>query len=133
MAPVDHFDVDDVEVEEAVSCTFTLNGRLWSCKSRDEIDARVLDQIGTGGMQVGPFFTGILVDADVVDFAALVADRNFPMPLGKMVRLMEFLSEQVLNRPTVRPSLSQSGPKPTKRTSGGVSSSPATQRRRSAS
>lgn len=133
MAAVDHFDADDVEVPEAVSCTFTLNGRSWSCKSRDEIDARILDQIAMGRVQVGEFFTGVLVEADVTDFAALTADRQFPMPTGRVVKLMEFLSEQILNRPTVRPSLSQSGPKPTKRTSGAGSSSAGTQRRRSAS
>jgi hypothetical protein len=134
MAAVEHFDADEVELDTTVSCTFTLNGRDWSCRNRDEVDARIAGALlGNGAVNVAELFSGLLVDDDVDDFVALLNGGDFPLPIKRTQALMEFLSEQVMNRPTVRPKSSGTGPQPTKRTSGAVSSSQGTRRARSAS
>jgi hypothetical protein len=134
MSAVEHFDADDVELDTTVTCTFTLNGRDWSCRNRDEVDARIVGaMLGNGAVRIDEFFSAILIPDDIPDFVALLNGPDFPLPSKKVRALMEFLSEQVLNRPTVRPRSSGDGPPPTKRTSAAASSSAATPRRRSAS
>jgi hypothetical protein len=131
-----HFDADAVECDDEVTVTFRLNGREWSCRNRDVIDARIAAAlIGNVAMSISisDLFAGILVPEDVEEFTALLASPEFPLPLRKTRGLLEFLTAQILNRPTVRPSSSGDGPRSTEATSGGGSPSAGTRRRRSAS
>lgn len=134
MSEVENFDFDAAadEIEKVVQCTFTLKGRTWRCRSRDEIDAQKVNAIVGGRLTDFEFFQAVLVEEDVQDFAALLASADTPLPFGATTRLVEFMVAEVLNRPTERPASSESGPRKTKRTSGGVSSSAATQQQRSA-
>lgn len=133
MGEVENFDVDAVEPEKVIQCTFTLNGRKWRCRSRDEIDGRKVDAIIGGRLTDFEFFKTVLVEEDVEDFAALLASPDIPLPLAKTTVLVEFLVKEVLNRPTERPVSSEAGPRNTRRTSEESSSSAATRRQRSAS
>lgn len=133
MAPPEYFDYDAVEVDDTVSCIFKMDGRDWSCRNRDLIDARIADaMLGNGGVTIGAFFSEILIPEDVEDFLALVNSDDFPMPVKKVQALMEFLSEKIMNRPTVRPVSSGRGSPNTRAISEEVSSSRVTPRRRSA-
>lgn len=128
------FDADAVEVDDSISCQFKLNGHTWSCRNRDEVDARIAGAIlENGSLNVGQFFSQILIPEDRADFMALLNGDDFPLPLKRTQELMEFLTEQVMNRPTVPPDSSGPGRPPTPVTSEGRSSSRDTPRRRSAS
>lgn len=133
-AELENFDFDAAAeaIEKIVQCTFTLKGRTWRCRSRDEIDAQKIDAIIGGRLTDFEFFQTVLVDEDVADFAALLTS-GVPLPLGATTRLVEFLVKEVLNRPTERPASSQDGPLNTKRMSEESSSSADTRRQRSAS
>lgn len=134
MAEPAYFDADAVEVSDEVSCTFKLNGREWSCRDRDRIDARIVGAVlGNGTMNVLQFFTEVLIPEDSEAFAEKLNAPDFPLPLARTQRLMEFLVEQILNRPTVPLGSSGGGRQTTRATSGESSSSRATRRQRSAS
>lgn len=132
MAPT-FFDADAVEVDDSISCQFKLNGHTWSCRNRDEIDARIAGAIlENGALNVGQFFSQILIAEDRDDFAALLDSDDFPLPLKRTQELMEFLTEQLMNRPTVPPGSSGLGRPTTPATSEELSSSRGIPRRRSA-
>jgi hypothetical protein len=130
---VENFDADAVEVDESISCTFKLNDRTWSCRNRDEIDARIAGAIlSNGALNVGEFFAQLLIPEEADEFMTLLKSDDFPLPLKRVQVLMEFLTEQVMNRPTVPPDSSGPGRLNTPATYEGRSSSRGTPRRRSA-
>lgn len=126
-------DLDAIEVPTEISITFRLDGRVWSCKHPDAIPSTVADMLATGRVQIGPFFTAVLVDEDAADFLDLITRPGTPLTVGRLQVLMETLVEEMADRPTRRSASSQHGPRSTARTSEAGSSSAGTRRVRSAS
>lgn len=133
MDDTDFYDADAVEIDDTISCKFKLNGYEWSCRNRDQVDLRIIGTVLDNGLvNVEDFFSKILIPEDREDFVALLRSDDFPLEMKKTQGLMEFLTEKILNRPTVRPAPSGRGSRPTSHTSEEVSSSRVTPRRRSA-
>ena len=91
-----------------LGCTFTLGGRKWHCRRREDIPrgmfVRIMNaedaEAGQKLVQIEPFFRDILVDEERDAFAALLSQEVLsPMTLRRYEELMQHLTEQVLNRP----------------------------------
>lgn len=125
-------DLDAIEVPDEPSVTFRLDGRTWACKDSEAIPATVVDMLGTGQVQIGPFMAAVLVPEDAEDFLALLNRPDCPLTIGRLQALIEPLSEKLLDRPTGRPALSRRGSRPTAVTSAAGRSSREQHRARSA-
>jgi hypothetical protein len=137
MSAAEPFDLDAIEIADTPaepSVVFRLDGRDWHCREREQLPVLVIEQLmGQGSLLVESFFRNLLIPAHVQDFVALLHRPDCPLTLPRAQSLMQHLSEQVLNRPTVRSGLSGRGPQKTGATSKGGLSSPATRRKRRAS
>lgn len=129
-----HVDLDELEIPEEPSVTFTLDGREWACKPRGAIPAFVVDGIlGAAPMRLDTIYRALLVEDQVDEFMALLARPDSPFGLTRMQKLAEKVTEAVLNRPTQRPVASQRGPLTTGATSRAGSSSRAGRSKKRAS
>jgi hypothetical protein len=128
-----HLDLDAEPINDEPSVVFRLNGRDWSCLSRDLIAAGDVENILSGRIRFEDFFNIVLVEEDREDFTKLLEKDSRAVSLTRYQRLSDELVSAVLLRPIVRSSSSTAGPQTTADTSKGASSSPATARRRRAS
>lgn len=119
----EHLDFDHDEVSEEPSVVFTLNGRDWSCVSRDVIAAEDAERLLLGRVQVGDFFNTVLVEEDREPFAKMLDENPKAVSLTRFQRLANVLVETIFERPTERSSSSTAGPQSTEATSKAVSSS----------
>jgi hypothetical protein len=112
-------DLDAVEGDgEPVesSCVFKLGGREWECRQPEEVPFGVIKSLVIGSetaegtiTQVDDFFRATLVPEQVDDFLAMLDNKETAktLTMGKLKPLMEFVAEQVLNRPTEPPAPSR--------------------------
>jgi hypothetical protein len=137
MAAVDipHFDLDAYQPDETPMATFTFAGESWKVRSRETMDAFVIEAATAGNAIRARLFFQAVVAPDQVDaFLALLDDpEKSGVNIGQVQFLHQRLVETISGRPTQRSGGSGSGRTATSRTSGGVSSSAATPRRRRAS
>lgn len=133
------FDADTIEAEDEVTFTFRLGGRVWSCRSQQDVPMHLMEQMGTaeddpkqGVLAVGAFFRAVLVEDQVDDFCELIEQRNSPLTLKKVQPIMDKASAAIFGRPTERSTGSSGGPRRTAGTSRAASSSRGTRRARSA-
>lgn len=133
MSDPEFFDADAVEIHEEPACTFKLGGREWTCRNRDTIETSVFEEVfGSPSARVREFFSMVLVPDQVDDFVDMIEAPDWEMPLGRIQQLSDFVTAQVLNRPTGPRERSGSGPRHNGRTSAAGSPSRATRRARSA-
>jgi len=124
-------DATEEEVKEP-SCTFTLGGRTWTCRNRDDVPWNLMQHIltvddeGTAVVVVEPFFRGALIPADVDAFVELLNDPASALTEAKVKPIVEFITAKVTGRPTKPSSGSRRGSGKRKRSSAGGSSSPDT-------
>ncbi|MCU1494875.1 MAG: hypothetical protein JWO62_2639 [Acidimicrobiaceae bacterium] len=123
------------ERDTTPSCEFKLGGKTWHCKAGTELP---LNLVGAGlasdttslHVQVGTFFEGVLVESEVDDFVAMIASPRSPLTMSNAMPLMQWVTEQLVKRPTKRPASSRGGSGSTKPRSVASSSSRATPKRR---
>lgn len=139
--PFRDFDVDE-EGQDArePSCSFRLGGREWQVKNAEDVPFGAVDRIlgaRNGGqdvvVEIGPFFQSVIVDEQVDDFMAMLADPRSKLTVGKVKPLLAYVAGIVLyGRPMTPVSDSGSGPAPTTQKSEAGSSSQVTARKRRA-
>jgi hypothetical protein len=139
----------------AHSGTFSLGGRTWKIRHRDDIpfeivkrlmgqtpaadgdsDAEQAERAREVVLQTGPFFEATIMPDEVPAFMAMFEDSKSPLTIGKLRPVMEYVSEVAFSegeRPTKPSRRSPAGRSATGRTSEAGSSSQATRRARSAS
>jgi hypothetical protein len=144
--PTPHQDFDAPSGKPKHSGTFTLGGRVWKIRSRDdvpfEIVRRLMGQAPTGPnateaeqaesarevvLQTGPFFEATIVPDEVDDFMKMFSDAKSAHTLGKLKPVMEYVSKVVFTeeeRPTKPSRRSPPGRLSTGATSEESSSSP---------
>jgi hypothetical protein len=152
-----HQDFDAPSGSPSYSGTFTLGGRVWKIRSRDDVPFEIvrrlmgqptLDRNASAEeqaesarevvMQTGPFFEATIVEDEVPDFMLMFSDPKSALTLGKLKPVMEYVSKIVFTedeeqRPTKPLRRSQPGRLATGATSEGSSSSRAIPRKASAS
>lgn len=151
-----HMDFDAPTGEApAFSGTFTLGGRTWKIRHRDDIPFEIVKRLmGQASqaeakgdaeqaararevvMQTGPFFQATIVPEEVKDFMTMFEDPSSPLTIGKLRPVMEYVSQVAFSeeeRPTVPSKTSRPGRSTTGATSKVASSSRGTRRTRSAS
>lgn len=113
---------------------FTLGGRTWTCRVKDDVPWNLVHTVfsvnddGEVLIQVEPFFRGVLIPADVDAFLEMVNAPDSALTEGNAPKVMEYVAEKVLGRPTEPSANSSAGPKPRGRSSKAGSSSPDTPR-----
>lgn len=134
-----HLDLDDRE-EHPASAVFTLAGRDWYTRSREDVPfgvaAKLMRAMRSGDEgelveQIGPFFQAVLMPGQYVAFQAVVDDPESPLTLESFQKLAQWVTEKVMGVPTAPPSGSALGRKATGSNSKAVSSSRGTRRRAS--
>ena len=127
----DDFDpAPDATVEP--SYRFKLGGRVWSCRPVGQVPWNLarqvfsLDDDGTFGIVVEPFFRGVLIPAEVDAFLEMLNAADSPLTEENAEPLMQKVTEKVFARPT-KPSAG-SGKQRRRRSSAAGSSSPDTPR-----
>jgi hypothetical protein len=115
------FDALGSETEaEGPSCTFTLGGRIWSCKQPKDVPYAVIKKLtrddgGDTSVRVDGFFQAVLVDEDVDDFMLMLDEpKQSKVTLGNIQPIMEYVTAKVLNRPTTPRSPSRSARRSTR-------------------
>jgi hypothetical protein len=129
---ITHFDFDKGS-KGTPSCSFTLGGREWHCRSANEIpwsftrDLMLSDADDqsprTAVTRIDKLFRGILIPSEVEDFMTMVDAPDSAMTVEKLNPVVEFITKEVLRRPTPRSSASQPGSPRTRTTSKRGSSS----------
>lgn len=137
------------------SGTFTLGGRLWKIRHRDDIPFEIVkrlmgqEQVDENAsqeeqaaqarevvMQTGPFFEATIIPDEVDDFMEMLDSPKSPLTIGNLRPIMEHVSTVAFSEDEARPTKSsrpsRSGRLQTGRTSEDGSSSPATTQRASA-
>lgn len=115
------------------SCEFRLGGRVWHCKNGSRIPWVLVEpaMIGEIKTQVGAFFEMVIVPDEKDEFLAMISDPGSDaLTASNALPLMQWITEQVMKRPTKRPASSRGGPRTTARKSGGNSSSRDTPKQR---
>ena len=122
------------------SCTFTLAGRVWSCRNADDVPFDLARRIFTaqlGGkvsefyQQLGPFLQAMIAEKDWPDFEALMNQPGSPITTGVVGDLVPFMVSQVIGLPTAPSKPSRTGRQTTGSKSRAASSSRATRRKAS--
>lgn len=113
MGETPHRDFDAEPLEPLPpSCTFTLGGRTWTCRNSDDVpfgQVQALFSAGSAGelaIQIGPFFTSVLIPEDGPAFLEMLAEPSSAMTQRKLQPIIEYLTEVVLGFPTSPPSSS---------------------------
>lgn len=125
------------DVDRRPSCEFELGGRVWHARNANDVPITLINSAmnpdASGGfeIQVAFFFERAIVPAEVDAFMEMIHGPRSPLNAANVVPLMNFISEQVMKRPTVRPSRSAGGSLKTGQKSKDASSSRATTRRAS--
>lgn len=110
MAPT-HIDFDAKRAESAHECpfSFTLGGRDWHCRDKDDVPLSVVlsatagEGQTLGKVQVASFFEAVLVEDEQEPFITMLDDRRSPLTIGVMQELMDAVSEAIFGRPTTPP------------------------------
>jgi hypothetical protein len=114
----DYDDFDTIEANPEPSYQFTLGGRLWNCRQPGDIHWDTIEKFmkaqGSGDMlgvvtHMDEFFSAVLFPDEVVDFLALKRDPLGGLTTDRMTKLIQRVSEKVLNRPTQPSSASSDG------------------------
>lgn len=122
--------LDDIEVTAEPSCTFTLAGREFRCRAREDLHWDTVEKwliarvIGARDVatEIDGFFEALLFPEDVEPFFEIKRDRTGPLTSARARSLVEFVNEQVLGieaavDPTKRPASSARGSQKTGSTS----------------
>lgn len=117
--------------------SFRLGGRLWHCRSADDVPFRATkvfavsaeDDVAGVLVQVDSFFADLLVPAELTEFRAMLDAEDSPLTVGILTPLMTDLATAMLApTPTTPAGASSNGSRRTGRSSGAPSSSRATRR-----
>lgn len=131
---MEHKDFDAELPASEPSGTFSLGGRKWRVRSKDDTSIGFLNVFTgeDGTVKVGPFFRATIHRDDVEDFMALIEAPDGPLTKEKLEPVMDYVAQLALGRPTTPVADSSVGSKPTGRKSVAGSSSRGTRQRKSA-
>lgn len=130
---MEHRDFDkDLPASEPAG-SFTLGGRTWRVRSKDDTSIGFLNVFTgeDGKVKAGPFFRATIHRDDVDAFLAMTEEPDGPLTKEKLAPVMDYITALALGRPTTPVTPSSSGSKRTGRKSAAGSSSRATTRARS--
>lgn len=135
---INHLNLDEQEVPDKPSCTFTLDTTEWKCRDGQDVSwelvsslYRAAEENGDYMAKVGEFFRAVIVPDQWEAFNDLMKKPDTPFTVRRAEALVPFLMEHVMGVPTEPSKPARSGRQRTASKSKARSSAPATRRKAS--
>lgn len=134
-------DLDAVESSSEPLASFVLGGREWHIRQKDDLAWGISDTLfgqtdpddpRAAVVQIGVLFESAIVPEEVDAFKEMLRAPNSGLTMRRVAPLVQFIAEQLFERPTKKPSDSSDGAGTTATSSEGDSSLPDTQNEESA-